>query len=53
MGMMLSHWHTVLSLVKAPGGIAIFQKGGVYKRQIFNAKMQWLSLFAMTRRREI
>ena len=28
---------------KRPGGIAIFQKGDVYKRQVFNA----------TRRREI
>ena len=28
---------------KAPGGVAIFQKGDVYKRQVFNAKMQWLS----------
>ena len=38
---------------KRPGGVAIFQKGDVYKRQIFNAKMQWLSLFTMTRRKEI
>ena len=38
---------------KRPGGIAIFQKGNVYKRQVFNAKMQCLSLFTMTRRREI
>ena len=38
---------------KRPGGVAIFQKGDVYKRQVFNAKMQWLSLFTMTRRREI
>ena len=38
---------------KCPGGVAIFQKGDVYKRQVFNAKMQWLSLFTMTRRREI
>ena len=30
-----------------PGGVAIFQKGDVYKRQVFNAKMQWLSLFTM------
>ena len=28
-------------------------KGDVYKRQVFNAKMQCLSLFTMTRRREI
>ena len=38
---------------KRPGGVAIFQKGDVYKRQVFNAKMQWLSLFTMTHRREI
>ena len=38
---------------KRPGGVAIFQKGDVYKRQVFNAKMQWLSLFTMTRHREI
>ena len=38
---------------KRPGGGAIFQKGDVYKRQVFNAKMQCLSLFTMTRRREI
>ena len=38
---------------KRPGGVAIFQKEDVYKRQVFNAKMQWLSLFTMTRRREI
>ena len=38
---------------KRPGGVAIFQKGDVYKRQVFNAKLQWLSLFTMTRRREI
>ena len=38
---------------KRPGGVAIFQKGDVYKRQVFNAKMQCLSLFAMTRHREI
>ena len=38
---------------KRPGGVAIFQKGDVYKRQVFNAKMQYLSLFTMTRRREI
>ena len=38
---------------KRPGGVAIFQKGDVYKRPVFNAKMQWLSLFTMTRRREI
>ena len=38
---------------KRPGGVAIFQKGDVYKKQVFNAKMQWLSLFTMTRRREI
>ena len=38
---------------KRPGGVAIFQKGDVYKRQSFNAKMQCLSLFTMTRRREI
>ena len=38
---------------KRPGGVAIFQKGDVYKRQVFNAKMQCLSLFTMTRRREI
>ena len=34
---------------KRPGGIAILQKGDVYKRQVFNAKMQCLSLFTMTR----
>ena len=45
--------NTVLSLINAPGGVAIFQKGDVYKRQVFNAKMQCLSLFTMTRRREI
>ena len=38
---------------KRPGGVAIFQKGDVYKRQVFNAKKQCLSLFTMTRRREI
>ena len=38
---------------KCPGGVAIFQKGDVYKRQVFNAKMQCLSLFTMTRCREI
>ena len=38
---------------KRPGGVAIFQKGDVYKRQVFNAKMQCLSLFTMTLRREI
>ena len=38
---------------KRPGGVAIFQKGDVYMRQVFNAKLQWLSLFTMTRRREI
>ena len=38
---------------KRPGGVAIFQKGDVYKRQVFNTKMQCLSLFTMTRRREI
>ena len=38
---------------KRPGGVAIFQKGDVYKRQVINAKMQCLSLFTMTRRREI
>ena len=38
---------------KRPGGVAIFQKGDVYKRQVFNAKMQCLSLFTMTRHREI
>ena len=32
---------------KRPGGVAIFQKGDVYKRQVFNAKMQCLSLFTM------
>ena len=36
---------------KRPRGVAIFQKGDVYKRQVFNAKMQFLSLFTMTRRR--
>ena len=34
-------------------GVAIFQKGDVYKRQVFNAKIQCLSLFTMTRHREI
>ena len=38
---------------KRPGGVAIFQKGNVYKRQVFNAKMQCLGLFTMTRHREI
>ena len=38
---------------KRPGGVAIFQKGDVYKRQVFNAKMQCLSLFTMSRGREI
>ena len=38
---------------KRPGGVAIFQRGDVYKRQVFNAKMQCLSLFTMTCRREI
>ena len=38
---------------KRPGGVAIFQKGDVYKSQVFNAKMQCLSLFTMTLRREI
>ena len=38
---------------KRPGGVAIFQKGDVYKKQVFNAKMQCLSLFTMTRCREI
>ena len=38
---------------KRPGGVAIFQKGDVYKRQVFNAKMQCLTLFTMTCRREI
>ena len=38
---------------KRPGGVAIFQKGDAYKRQVFNAKMQCLSLFTMTCRREI
>ena len=38
---------------KRPGGVAIFQKGDVYKRQVFKAKMQCLSLFTMTRCREI
>ena len=38
---------------KRPGGVAIFQKGDVYKRHVFSAKMQCLSLFTMTRRREI
>ena len=39
---------TVLSLINAPG-VASFQKGDVYKRQVFNAKMQCLSLFTMIR----
>ena len=38
---------------KRPRGVAIFQKGDVYKRQLFNAKMQCLSLFTLTRHREI
>ena len=38
---------------KRPGGVAIFQKGDFCKRQVFNAKMQCLSLFTMTRHREI
>ena len=38
---------------KRPGGVAIFQKGDVYKRQVFDTKMQCLSLFTMTHRREI
>ena len=37
---------------KRSGGVAIFQKGDVYKRQVFNAKMQCLSLFTMIRHRE-
>ena len=49
---LLDKYHTDSN--KHPGGVAIFQKGGdVYKRQVFNAKMQCLSLFTMTRRREI
>ena len=48
-------YHQIYRIVsnKRPGGVAIFQKGDVYKRQIFNAKMQCLSLFTMTHRREI
>ena len=47
-----SHYRIVSN--KCPGGVASFSKGGMfYKRQVFNAKMQWLSLFTMTRRREI
>ena len=38
---------------KRPGGVAIFQKGDVYMRQVFNVKMQCFSLFTMTPRREI
>ena len=38
---------------KRPGGVAIFHKGDVYKRQVFNAKMQCLRLFTMTLRTEI
>ena len=49
---LISLENTVLSLINAPG-VAVFQKGDVYKRQVFNAKMQCLSLFTMTRRREI
>ena len=30
---------------KRPGGVAIFQKEDVYKRQVFNAKMQCIGLF--------
>ena len=44
-------YHIVFN--KRPGGGAVFQKGDVYNRQVFNAKMQCLSLFTMTRRREI
>ena len=44
---------TVLSLINAPGALQFFKKGDVYKRQVFNAKMQCLTLFTMTRRREI
>ena len=50
------HWHCSIYRIvsiKRPGGFAIFQKGDVYKRQVFNAKMQCLSLFTMTCRREI
>ena len=52
-----SHFHQNLRYRivsnKRPGGVAIFQKGDVYKRQVFNAKMQCLSLFTMTHCREI
>ena len=36
-----------------PRGRCNFSKGDVYKRQVFNAKMQCLRLFTMTRCREI
>ena len=44
---------TVLSLINAPGALQFFKRRQVYKRQVFNAKMQCLSLFTMTHRREI
>ena len=47
-----SHTYRIVSN-KRPGGGAIFQKGDVYKRQVFNAKIQCLRLFTMTRHREI
>ena len=30
---------------KRPGGVAIFQKGDVYKRQVFSAKMQYKLIY--------
>ena len=50
--MILFYMYRIVSN-KRPGGVAIFQKGDVYKREVFNAKMQCLSLFTMTRCREI
>ena len=44
--------HTVLSLINAPGALQFFKRG-MFMRQVFNAKMQCLSLFTMTRNREI
>ena len=45
--------NTVLSLINAPGALQFFKRGMFIRGKFFNAKMQWLSLFTMTRRREI
>ena len=39
-------WDTAYRIVsnKHPGGVAIFQKGDVYKRQVFYAKMQCITI---------